>query len=170
MPASPFPLICLEYHSLSSCLDTMQPLKKSFCLLMLSFPLAETLAIRARQDLDPSAASTAATAASFSAANLPPATADPSESTAAVMSCPIQKGYTAVGDSYAVGFGTGATEVDGCRRGENSYPRQLAAMAEGTIDFQNLACSGAVAGEVLQGGDESQIDAWTNPSNAGLQL
>lgn len=81
---------------------------------------------------------------------------------------PIQKGYVAFGDSYAAGIGTGTTDGDGCRKGEFSYPRQLAAMADGNIDFQNLPCSGAVVGEVLQGGTKSQIDAWTNPGNADI--
>lgn len=81
---------------------------------------------------------------------------------------PIQKGYVAFGDSYAAGIGTGTTEGDGCRRGENSYPKQLAALPDGDIDFQNLPCSGAIVGEVLQGGKNSQIDAWTNPQNADI--
>ena len=38
----------------------------------------------------------------------------------------------------------------------------------GNIDFQNLPCSGAIVGEVLQGGDKSQIDAWKNPGNADI--
>lgn len=41
-------------------------------------------------------------------------------------------------------------------------------MAPGNIDFQNLPCSGAVVGDVLRGGDKSQIDAWANPSNADI--
>ena len=101
----------------------------------------------------------------------PPATssaaATPTPSAAAV-GFPIKKGYVAFGDSYAAGIGSGTTEGDGCRKGSYSYPRQLAAMATGDIDFQNLPCSGAVVGEVLQGGDKSQIDAWTNPGNADI--
>ena len=96
-----------------------------------------------------------------------PTTATP-EPSATAQSIPIVKGYVAFGDSYAAGIGTGTTETGGCRKGSYSYPRQLAAMAVGDIDFQNLPCSGAIVGEVLQGGDKSQIDAWTNPSNADI--
>ena len=41
-------------------------------------------------------------------------------------------------------------------------------MAQGDIDFQNLPCSGAVVDDILEGGNKSQIDAWTNPSNADI--
>lgn len=78
------------------------------------------------------------------------------------------KGYVAFGDSYAAGIGTGTTGTGGCRVGSNSYPKQLAAMGPAGIDFQNLPCSGAIVGEVLSGGDKSQIDKWTNPSNADI--
>lgn len=74
----------------------------------------------------------------------------------------------AFGDSHAAGIGTGTTETGGYRKGSYSYPRQIAAIAPGDIDFQNLPCSGAVVGEVLSGGDKSQIDAWANPSNADI--
>ncbi|KIW19587.1 hypothetical protein PV08_00160 [Exophiala spinifera] len=50
-----------------------------------------------------------------------------------------------------------------------SEPNPLKVMADGDdIDFQNLLCSGAIVGEVLQGGKNSQIDAWTNPQNADI--
>jgi lysophospholipase L1-like esterase len=81
---------------------------------------------------------------------------------------PIQKGYVAFGDSYAAGIGTGTTQGGGCRKGQNSYPKQLASEAGDQIDFQNLPCSGAKVGEVLQGGKNSQIDAWTNPQNSDI--
>ncbi|MCJ1238405.1 hypothetical protein MMC14_006394 [Varicellaria rhodocarpa] len=74
-------------------------------------------------------------------------------------SIPIKKGYVAFGDSYAAGIGTGTTAMGGCRQGQYSYPRQLAAMAPVNIDFQNLPCSGAIIGDILQGGHNSQIDA-----------
>jgi len=80
----------------------------------------------------------------------------------------IQKGYVAFGDSYAASIGTGTTEGGGCRRGENSYPKQLAALPANDIDFQNLPCSGAVVGDILQGSPNSQIDAWINPQNADI--
>ena len=80
----------------------------------------------------------------------------------------IQKGYVAFGDSYAAGIGTGTTSGDACRQGQYSYPKQLAAMADGDIDFQNYPCSGAVVGDVLQGGEKSQIDKWTNVGNADV--
>jgi hypothetical protein len=85
------------------------------------------------------------------------------EPSVTVKRLPIQKGYVAFGDSYAASIGTGATQRGGCRKGENSYPKQLAALAANDIDFQNLPCSGAVVGEVLQGGEKSQIDSWINP-------
>ena len=81
---------------------------------------------------------------------------------------PIQKGYVAFGDSYGAGIGTGVTGKGGCRRGSHSYPQQLAAMAGPDIDFQFLPCSGAVVGEILQGGKNSQIDSWRNPENADI--
>ena len=90
------------------------------------------------------------------------------EPSATVQRLPIQKGYVAFGDSYAAGIGTGTTEGGGCRQGENSYPKQLAALAANDIDFQNLPCSGAVVGDVLQGGEKSQIDSWINPQNADI--
>src|SRR2546429_8224591 len=88
------------------------------------------------------------------------------EPSATVQRLPIQKGYVAFGDSYAAGIGTGTTQGGGCRQGENSYPQQLAAQAANQIDFQNLPCSGAKVGEIVQGGKDSQIDAWTNPQNS----
>lgn len=102
--------------------------------------------------------------------NVPPAVSPTaaSEPSVTAKSIPIVKGYVAFGDSYAAGIGTGTTETGGCRKGSYSYPRQLAAMAPGNIDFQNLPCSGAVVGEVLTGGEKSQIDAWKNPGNADI--
>ena len=41
-------------------------------------------------------------------------------------------------------------------------------MAEENIGFQDLPWSGAVIGEVLQGGHKSQIDAWTHPDKADI--
>ncbi|KAF2832441.1 hypothetical protein CC86DRAFT_401206 [Ophiobolus disseminans] len=41
-------------------------------------------------------------------------------------------------------------------------------MAPPGIDFQNLPCSGAVVGEVLRGGEKSQIDSWQNPQKADI--
>ena len=76
---------------------------------------------------------------------------------------PIKKGYVAFGDSFAAGFGTGTTATGSCRKGEFSYPRQLASSAGADIDFQNLVCSGAKLPEVT-----GQIDAWTNPANADI--
>lgn len=81
---------------------------------------------------------------------------------------PIKKGYVAFGDSYAAGIGTGTTSMDGCRRGEFSYPKQIASYSPSDIDFQNLPCSGAKLEHVLSGGPSSQIDAWTNPGNADI--
>jgi hypothetical protein len=54
---------------------------------------------------------------------------------------PIKTGYVAFGDSFAVAIGTGTTEGSGCRQGEFSYPKQMAATVQ-NIDFQNYACSG----------------------------
>jgi lysophospholipase L1-like esterase len=81
---------------------------------------------------------------------------------------PIQKGYVAFGDSFAAGFGTGTTTTDSCRRGEFSYPKQLNASAPAGIDFQNIACSGAVITEIISGGANSQIDAWINPADSDI--
>ena len=74
------------------------------------------------------------TAISIDLIPLPAATS--SGTTVAVDSGPIQNSNTESSDSYAAGFGTGVIEDDGCRRGEYSYPNQLAALVEGTIDFQ----------------------------------
>lgn len=81
---------------------------------------------------------------------------------------PIKTGYVAFGDSYAAGIGTGNTDTGGCRRGQFSSPKQLAGLADGEIDFQNLPCSGAVVGEILGGGGKSQIDDWQNPDRADI--
>ena len=72
---------------------------------------------------------------------------------------PIKNGYTAFGDSYAAGIGTGNTSSWGCRQGRFSYPDLIASSAP-DIDFQNLACSGATIQNVLSSGINSQIDAW----------
>lgn len=76
---------------------------------------------------------------------------------------PIKNGYTAFGDSYAAGIGTGNTSTWGCRQGRFSYPDLIASTAR-NIDFQNLACSGATVENILSGGAYSQVDAWTNPT------
>lgn len=80
---------------------------------------------------------------------------------------PIKKGYTAFGDSYAAGIGTGKTSTWGCRQGRFSYPDFIASTVE-DIDFQNLACSGATVQSLLSGGAYSQVDAWTNPTAADI--
>lgn len=41
-------------------------------------------------------------------------------------------------------------------------------MASSDIDFQNLPCSGAIISDILQDNENSQIDAWINPSNADI--
>ncbi|CAF9936141.1 MAG: hypothetical protein ALECFALPRED_006712 [Alectoria fallacina] len=76
---------------------------------------------------------------------------------------PIKRGYTAFGDSYAAGIGTGNTSTWGCRQGRFSYPDLIASTVR-DIDFQNLACSGATVQNLLSGGAHSQVDAWANPS------
>lgn len=81
---------------------------------------------------------------------------------------PIKKGYVAFGDSFAAGIGTGTTEWSGCRQGEFAYPKLIASTAQDNPDFQNLACSGAVIDDLLQGGDKSQVDSWVNPGNADI--
>lgn len=78
---------------------------------------------------------------------------------------PIKTGYVAFGDSYAAGIGTGVTEGSGCRRGQFSYPQQLASLAP-EADFQNLPCSGAIVTDVR--GDSGQISAWSNPERADI--
>ena len=77
----------------------------------------------------------------------------------AVRTSPIKTGYTAFGDSYAAGIGTGKTSPWGCRQGRFSYPDIIGSTAP-DIDFQNLACSGARVPNLLSGGPDSQIDAW----------
>ena len=72
---------------------------------------------------------------------------------------PIRNGYTAFGDSYAAGIGTGNASSWGCRQGRFSYP-DLIASTVADIDFQNLACSGATVQNILSGGTNSQIDSW----------
>ena len=81
---------------------------------------------------------------------------------------PIKKGYVAFGDSFAAGIGTGSTEWNGCRQGQFSYPKLIAATAAHIKpDFQNLACSGAVIDDLLQGDPKSQVDSWVNPRECG---
>lgn len=135
----------------------MAPLSILFYLLSL-FLLSSASAIPDLEVRDslPSAAATTAALTSIA------------EAAASAQSMPIVKGYVAFGDSYAAGIGTGTTQENGCRQGSYSYPLQIAAMAGGNIDFQNLPCSGAIVSEVLQGGPKSQIDAWTNPNNADI--
>lgn len=72
---------------------------------------------------------------------------------------PIETGYTAFGDSYAAGIGTGNTSTWVCRQGRFSYPDLIASSVR-DIDFQNLACSGATVQNLLSGGAHSQVDAW----------
>lgn len=72
---------------------------------------------------------------------------------------PNKSGYTAFGDSYAAGIGTGNTSSWGCRQGRFSYPDIIASTIS-NIDFQNLACSGATVQNLLSGGVNSQVDAW----------
>lgn len=72
---------------------------------------------------------------------------------------PIKQGYTAFGDSYAAGIGTGDTSTWICRNGRFSYPDLIASTVQ-AIDFQNLACSGATVQNILSGGANSQVDAW----------
>ena len=72
---------------------------------------------------------------------------------------PIHNGYTAFGDSYAAGIGTGNTSTWGCRQGRFSYPDLIASTIPG-IDFQNLACSGATVENLVSGGAYSQVDVW----------
>ena len=72
---------------------------------------------------------------------------------------PIRNGYTAFGDSYAAGIGTGNASSWGCRQGRFSYPDLIASTVP-DIDFQNLACSGATVQNILSGGANSQIDSW----------
>jgi hypothetical protein len=81
---------------------------------------------------------------------------------------PILTGYVAFGDSFAAGFGTGTTSGDSCRRGQFSYPNQIASTVSSSIDFQNLPCSGAKVTDVLSGGTDSQIDAWVNANLANI--
>lgn len=73
---------------------------------------------------------------------------------------PIKRGYTAFGDSYAAGIGTGNTSTWGCRQGQFAYPDLIASTVQ-DIDFQNLACSGATVQNLLGGGAYSQVDAWS---------
>lgn len=79
----------------------------------------------------------------------------------------IVDGYVAFGDSFSAGIGTGQTEGSGCRRGEYSYPKQLLAATTPGAEFQNLACSGATRQNILEGGPDSQIDAW-NPTKSDV--
>lgn len=80
---------------------------------------------------------------------------------------PIRRGYVAFGDSFAAGIGTGTTIGSGCRQGEFSYPKQLAATAS-NIDFQDYTCSGAKATDLLSGNANSQVDLWQRPQNADI--
>ena len=73
--------------------------------------------------------------------------------------------YVAFGDSFAAGMGTGNTDWDGCRHGEFSYPKIIAA-AFGNLTFQNLACSGAATKDVASDGSKTQISTWKNASQA----
>ncbi|KAL9105321.1 MAG: hypothetical protein Q9227_009488 [Pyrenula ochraceoflavens] len=80
----------------------------------------------------------------------------------------IQKGYVAFGDSYAAGTGTGETSEDGCRRGQYSYPKQVAAYAPKGIEFQNLACGGAEVDTEKEDNLFEQIKRWKNPHLADI--
>jgi lysophospholipase L1-like esterase len=57
--------------------------------------------------------------------------------------------YTALGDSYSAGLGTGAsyTGEDGCGRSPLSYPAEVSAAKDLKLTF--AACSGAKTGDVL---------------------
>jgi lysophospholipase L1-like esterase len=141
--------------------------RENACIALGSCPSAETPSPAPDESTSASShPSSATTAPPQTDTTLPPG---PTESvTVDTKPNPIKKGYVAFGDSFAAGFGTGTTTGDACRQGEFSYPKQLASSAPVGIDFQNLACSGAVITEILSGGTGSQIDMWTNPANADI--
>jgi len=77
------------------------------------------------------------------------------------------EGYTAFGDSYAAGLGTGTTSTDSCRVGENNYGKLLhKSWNNDKIPFESKVCSG----DTLIGLNR-QIDGWNvkhqNESNVG---
>ncbi len=88
----------------------------------------------------------------------------------------VQTQWTAFGDSYSAGVGAGSySGVPGggkggdCRRSTGSFPAQL----DDTPDFKTntshvfrfLACSGAVVGDVLAEGADSQINQFRAAEN-----
>jgi len=56
--------------------------------------------------------------------------------------------YTALGDSYATGYGAGTNTRSVCGPFSNAYPAQLA-KAIGPVLFQSAACGGAVTSTVI---------------------
>jgi GDSL-like Lipase/Acylhydrolase family len=63
-------------------------------------------------------------------------------------SFPFITSYTALGDSYATGYGAGTNTLSVCRPFSDAYPAQLA-KAIGPVLFQNAACGGAVTSTVI---------------------
>jgi lysophospholipase L1-like esterase len=63
-------------------------------------------------------------------------------------SFPSIAAYTALGDSYATGYGAGTNTLSVCSPFSDAYPAQLA-KAIGPVLFQNAACGGAVTSSVI---------------------
>jgi lysophospholipase L1-like esterase len=65
-----------------------------------------------------------------------------------VSSFPTITTYTALGDSYATGYGAGTNTGYRCNPFSDAYPLQLA-KAIGPVRFQSVACGGAVTSSVI---------------------
>ncbi|KAF9875651.1 hypothetical protein CkaCkLH20_07032 [Colletotrichum karsti] len=66
-------------------------------------------------------------------------------------------GFVAFGDSYSAGIGTGIQGVeDECRHGAHAHPF--------------LSCTGSTTGDILSGGEHSQIDSFNTSINADFAV
>ncbi|KAL0930758.1 Lipase 1-like protein 3 [Colletotrichum truncatum] len=85
-------------------------------------------------------------------------------------------GFVAFGDSYSAGIGTGVDGVEEqCRLGDHAHPVLIysdLAKSQGpnTTTFQFLSCTGSTTGNILSGGERSQVDSFNNSINADLAL
>jgi len=85
-------------------------------------------------------------------------------------------GFVAFGDSYSAGIGTGVDGVeDDCRLGSHAHPVLIftdLAESQGAsaTTFQFLSCTGSTTGNVLSGGERSQIDRFNTSINADFAI
>ncbi|OLN81621.1 Lipase 1-like protein 3 [Colletotrichum chlorophyti] len=85
-------------------------------------------------------------------------------------------GFVAFGDSYSAGIGTGVDGVeDDCRLGAHAHPLLIQAdlaksQGPNATTFQFLSCTGSTTGNILSGGERSQIDRFNTSVNTDFAV